>query len=130
MVEDKGDGRGVEANIERVQHGAGHRHAVMRLEHRRNVGRHEADGVAEADAARRQRRSQAARTIVEFPVSRLALTGGGVVPPGDAFRVDMGGAREKAERRQRHMVGGVLRQAHFIRVSRGGIIGHSLVLQL
>ena len=50
--------------VERVQHGAGHRHAVMRLEHRRHVRRQHRHRVAAADArprralaSRRQRRS-------------------------------------------------------------------------
>ena len=38
MVELKGDDGGIEAGVERMQHRPGHRHAEMRLQHRRRVG--------------------------------------------------------------------------------------------
>ena len=41
---------------------AGHRHAEVRLDHRRRVGQHRRHRVADADAARRQRRCEPARS--------------------------------------------------------------------
>ena len=51
--QDEGDGGGVEPGVQRVEDGAGHRHAVMRLQHRRRVGRHHRHRIAGRDAARR-----------------------------------------------------------------------------
>ena len=51
VVQHEGDGLGIEAGVQRIEHGAGHRHAEMALEHRRRVGQHHRDGVALADAA-------------------------------------------------------------------------------
>jgi hypothetical protein len=57
----EGDGFGVEAGVEGVEHGADHRHAEVGLEHGRHVGQHHGHRVALADAtagervARRQR---------------------------------------------------------------------------
>ena len=50
----KAIGRRVEPRIDGVQHGAGHRHAVMRLEHGGRVGEHHRDGVADADVRARR----------------------------------------------------------------------------
>ncbi len=47
----------------RVEHGAGHRHAEMRLEGFRHIGRHQRHRVAAPDPARRQRRGQAAAAL-------------------------------------------------------------------
>ena len=68
MVEREGEDRGVEPGIEGIEDGAGHRHAVMGLEHRRRVGEHDRDGVAALDAAPRQRRGEPARARIELPV--------------------------------------------------------------
>ena len=50
MVELEGDDRRVEPRVQGMQHRLDHRHAEMRLEHRRRVGEHDGDGVAFADA--------------------------------------------------------------------------------
>ena len=49
MLEDEGDGLGVEPHVERVEHGAGHRHAKMRLDHGRRVRQHGRDRLAGPD---------------------------------------------------------------------------------
>ena len=54
MLEDKRDRRGIEADIERIQHRSGHRYAEMRLKRLRDVGRHHRNGVAASDPARPQ----------------------------------------------------------------------------
>jgi len=51
MFQHEGDGRGVEADIQRVQHGARHRHTEMALQHLRRVRSHDGHGVALAYAA-------------------------------------------------------------------------------
>ena len=72
MVELEGDHRRVEPRVDRVQHGAEHRHAVMRLEHRRRVGEHHRDGVADADAAFRQAPRRAGARAHRNPRRRRA----------------------------------------------------------
>ena len=54
--------RRIEADVERIQHGAKRGHRVVRFEQRRHVGRHDGHGIAarnaaaaSADAKRRQR---------------------------------------------------------------------------
>ena len=60
MLEQEGDRLGVEASVQRVQHGADHRHGEMRLVHRGNVRRHHGDGIARGRRRRAQRRGEAA----------------------------------------------------------------------
>ena len=64
VLEHERDGFRVQAGIEGIQHGAGHRHAEMGFEHGRDVGRHDRHGVARPDAALRQRRRQSAAPAV------------------------------------------------------------------
>ena len=100
MVEHEGDGGGVEARIDGVQHRAHHGHAVMGLKHGRRVGEHHRDGVAFADAASLQRRGELARTPAEVPVSDLLAP----VDDCDMVRVDARRALKKDERRQRLII--------------------------
>ena len=69
MVEHEGDRGGIEAGIERVEHGAAHRHAVVAFEHRRRVGEHDRDRVAEDRAALGERGSELFRAGVELAVT-------------------------------------------------------------
>ncbi len=50
MIELEGDRGRIEADVERVEHGAGHRHGEMHLVHRRDVRQHRRHGVADTDA--------------------------------------------------------------------------------
>ncbi len=106
VAEDEGDGRGVEPDVERVQHRAQHRHAEMRLEQRRHVRRQHGDGITAPDATSGEGGGQAA-------AARIGL---GPAPPGLAMNdggargPDRSGAGDEAQRRERRMVGGVLRQ--------------------
>ena len=54
VLQHEGDGLGVEAGVQRVQHRPAHRHAEMRLVHRGRVGQHHGHGVVLADAPPRQ----------------------------------------------------------------------------
>ena len=51
MIELKRDDRRIKPGVDRVQHGASHRYAVMSFEHRRRIGKHDGHGVAGTDAA-------------------------------------------------------------------------------
>ena len=46
VVQHEGDRGGIEAGVERVEHRAAHRRAIVAFEHRRRVGEHGGDGVA------------------------------------------------------------------------------------
>src|SRR6516225_6756412 len=50
MRQDESDGAGIETIVQRVENSACHRHAVMRLEQRRDVRRYDGDGVSPPDA--------------------------------------------------------------------------------
>ena len=73
VAEDEGDGARVEPVVERVQHRARHRHAVMRLEQRRHVGRHHRDRVARPDAAPAQRIGEPAAARIELAIGEAPL---------------------------------------------------------
>jgi hypothetical protein len=94
---------GVEARIERVEHRAAHRHAVVALEHGGRIGEHDRDGVAAHEPALRQHRSELLRAHMEVPVAALEP------PMGDRrpVRKDLRGALQEGERRQRLEVGGI-----------------------
>ena len=101
VLQDEGDRPRVEAIVQRVEHGARHRHAVVRLEHGRDVGRHDGDGVAAADPAPPQGRAEPAAAGVEVGVAeaQVAMDDGGLP------RIDARGPGEEGERRQRDVVG-------------------------
>ena len=104
VLEDEGDRLGVEPDVERVQHGAGHRHAEMRLERRRDVRRHHRHRVAAAAMPRAgQRRGEPAAARAE----RRRSSSLAPVDHRDPLRIDVGRALQEAERRQRHVVGRV-----------------------
>ena len=54
VIEHESNGLRVEPRIQGVQHGTGHWHAEVRLEHRGHIRRHYCYGVAGADAAPHQ----------------------------------------------------------------------------
>ena len=91
---------GIEAVVQGIEHGAGERHAVMRLEHGRRVGRHHRHRAAGPDTQALQRRRKAAAALVEL---RIAVADG-AVHDGDALGIDAGRALEKGERRQGRVV--------------------------
>ena len=68
MFENERHRAGIEADVDGVQHGAGHRHAVMAFQHFGNVGRHHRHGVARPHAARRQGGGESAAAPGEVAV--------------------------------------------------------------
>ena len=119
MIELEGDDTRIEARIDRVQHGARHRHPVMGLDHGRGIGEHDRDGVADADAARGQRRGEPAGARVKGGVGEAlrAMDDSGVV------RVHGRGARQERQRAERLIVGGAVVEVLLVRIAgHGGII--------
>ena len=72
MRQHEGDGFGVEAGVQGIEHGPDHRHAEMAFEHGRRVGQHDGDGVALADATPLQGGGQLAGAVVAFLPGVLA----------------------------------------------------------
>ncbi len=103
VLQDEGDRGGIEAVVQRVEHGTGERHAVMRLQHGRGIGRHDGDGAAGPDAEAQERRRKAPAAFVQLRVAVAEAA----VHDGDALGIDTGRALEKGERRQRRVVRGV-----------------------
>jgi hypothetical protein len=101
MIEREAEDRGIEPRVERIEDSAGHRHAVVRLDHRWRIGEHDRDGVAVFDAAARQRRRQLLRTRVEIPV----VARQSAVDDRRRVGIHLGGARQKGQRRQRLEIG-------------------------
>ncbi len=120
VVEDVGDAVGLEPDVQGVQHRARHRHAIGRLEGCGDVGRHHRDRIARPHAAPGQRRCKfsAARP------KRGIGPGLGAVDPGDPLREHVGRALQKAERRERRIVGRVPLQVLLVRAA-WGVLGES-----
>ena len=103
VVELERDGPGIESRVDRVQHRPAHRHAVVRLEHRRDVGQQCGNRVTAAHALAGEGRSEPARAPVEVAV-RVAQ---GAVDDGRVLRHDAGGALQERQGRQRLEVRGI-----------------------
>src|SRR5215471_655300 len=103
MLEREGDVRGIKPGVERIEHGTEHRNGIMRLDHFRNVRRHDGHGIEMLDSEPSQRGSEANATIVQLGVgvATLAVDDRGLV------RKRAGGAAQKADRSQRDVVGRV-----------------------
>ena len=100
VLEAEGDGRGVETDVERVEHGAERRHGVVRFEESGHIRRHCGDGVAGADATTAECRG-------ELPATRFEIAIGArdrAVPDGDLVRPDECAALEELHGRQRNVV--------------------------
>ncbi len=115
VLENEGDGVGVEADIEGVEHRARHGDAEVGLKVLGDVGRHHGDGVAHADAAALEGRGQADAAVVGLAPGATQAA----VDDGGAVGKDGGGAADEGQRRQRHIVGGVLVERHFVGVRAG-----------
>ena len=70
MLQDEGDGPGVQPDVQGVQHTAHHGHAVVGLQHRRGVGRHDGDAIPASEAAAFQGRCQALRALEKLGIGK------------------------------------------------------------
>ena len=104
VLENERDRRRIQPVVERVEHGARHRHAEVRFVHRRRVGRHHRDRVAAADAEPAERRRQPARSLVDLGPG-VALV---AVHDRDVIGKRCRAARQERERRERNVVRRVL----------------------
>ena len=104
MLHLPGEQPGVEPRVERVQDCIERRHRVMRLDHGRRVGQHDADGGTAPHPERAQRGRQARTALAGLAPAVEALT----VHHRRQLGIDLRGALHEAHGRQRHEVGGVL----------------------
>ena len=70
MVQGERDRRRIEAGVQRVQHGAEHRHGEMRLDHLRHVRREDRHRVEPPDPPRSQPRGEAAAAAIQVGVGQ------------------------------------------------------------
>ena len=96
VLQDVGDGRGIEPRVDGVEHRAQHGHAVVGIQHGRHVGQHGRHGVARPDAAARKRRSKPQRALMKRAVA-VAL---GAMDHRYAVGVDGGRPRQERNRRE------------------------------
>ena len=120
VAEDEPDRVGVQPVVQRVEHRAAHRHPEVRLEQLGDIRRHQRDGVADADAASRQRSGEAPAARVELRVGVPA----GSVHDGRLVGVDHGRSLQKADRRERHEVRGPLVESSLVGVAGSSHLRH------
>ncbi|MNQ61278.1 hypothetical protein D3C85_755910 [compost metagenome] len=102
VLQHEGDGLGIQAHVQGVEHRADHRHAEVSLEHLRDVRQHDRHRVALADTAPGQGRGQAPAAGVGLgPVAA-----DGTVDDGRVVRIDGGGTLDEAEGGEGDMVDG------------------------
>jgi hypothetical protein len=90
----------VQSVIDGVEDCTGQRHAEMRFQHGRCIGREDGDGVARLDASRDECRGKAIAALAcLLPRPRQIA-----VHHRHALRMDEGGPIQEAKRRQGHMV--------------------------
>ncbi len=110
VVQDVGDGLGLEADVQRVDHRARHRDAVVRIQHGGHVRQHHRDRVAGPDAPADERRG-------EPPAAppQLGIVGApGAMNDRGPPRIHIRRALEEADRGQGRVVGRVLAQVLLI----------------
>ena len=112
MIELECDDRSIQTGVERMQHGTGHRDAIVGLQHRRNIREHDADRVVLADAQTREGRSKLPGPLIKGPVVHAVRT----MNHGCSVRKDMGRPGEKTQRAQWRIVRLVLFQSYRVRI--------------
>ncbi|MNG90191.1 hypothetical protein D3C79_490790 [compost metagenome] len=117
VLQHERNGFGVQAHVEGVEHGAGHRHTEVCFEHGRDVWQHDRHRVATADSAPGQGAGQAAATLVGL----APVTADGAMDHRRVVAVDGSGAFDEAQRGEGNMVYGSGHQAL-------GIDRHAVIL--
>ena len=111
VIEHEGDRRCVEAGVERVEHGAAHRHAIMAFEHRRRIGEHGGDRVAADKASPHERGSELLRAGMELAVGAAK----GPMRDRQPLRKHRRRPLEEGQRRERLKIGRVAIEIAVIR---------------
>ncbi len=101
MIELKRDRRGIEPDVQRVQHRARDRDRKMQLVHGRNVRQHRRDGIAGTDVAAGKVRRQPMAARLGFRPGEDAV----LIDRADMVGIDRRRARQKAQWAERNEVG-------------------------
>ena len=100
---------GIKAGIQRIEHGAEHRHGKMRFDHLRNIRRNDRYRIEPLDPEPRQRGCEPDAAVKQLRVSIAALTVDHRHLLGEGAR----SAGQEADRRQRYVIGRVSVQICF-----------------
>src|SRR3984957_2696051 len=100
MCELKGNRFGIEADVQRVQHSACHRHAEVRFVHRRHIRCENGDSVARSDVMLRQGGREPAAAVVGLCPGAAPRA----MDKGDPMRMDCRRLWQKTQRRQRRII--------------------------
>ncbi len=106
VAQDEGDHGGIEPGVERVEDGAEHGHAEMRLDQRRDVGRQDRHCVAAPDPPGGERGGEPAAPGVGLGPACLRAA----MDHGRPVRIDFGRTLDEGERRKGNVVGRPPRQ--------------------
>src|SRR5690606_37020603 len=123
VLQHEGDGLGIQAYVQSIEHRPDHRDTEMRFEHFRNVRQHDRYRVALANASALQRRSQTTATVIGLGPGAP----NGTVYHGRVVRIDVGSAFDETEGRQGGMVDRTSGQA-FLIYGHGSYPWHLLAL--
>ncbi len=119
MIQNKGDGRRIQPVIQRVDDRPRERHAIMRLQHLRDIGREDRHRIATANAALVQGARQPAAAGVKFGIGELCVA----MHNGRLIGIYIRRAAQKTERRQRLMIGRIFVKVKIVDIGRhGGIL--------
>ena len=108
----------IQPGVQRVQHGAQHRHTKVGLEHWRRVGQHGGHGVAHANTALRQGAGKLPAALVSLGPGVAAFS----MQHRWALRIDAGRAGQKAQGRQGCVVGLIAPQCLVVDVAGHGCV--------
>ena len=110
MLQHEGNRFAVQPGVQRVQHRTGHGDGEVGLEHRRDVGQHHGDRVANPHTMAGQRRGQALASFIRLGPGLAEVA----IHNGHSIGVDAGRPLQVAQRRQRNMVRRILFQAQCV----------------
>ena len=114
MIKDIGDGWRIQARIDGVQDSTRHGHAVMAFQHFRDIRQNGRNRIARLNAALGKRMGKLHATIAQAGVIALDTA----MHHGRIIRINLRGAFQKQQRRQRLMIGRIAIQRGFVFASR------------
>ena len=126
MVEDEGDGLGIEADVEGVEHAARHGHAEVAFVKLGRVGTHHRHSIAKANAVARQHRGELAAAGIGLGPTPAQIA----MNHGRALGIDGGAALDEGERAEHLVVGRDLVEVALIGVGHVPSPGQAILVDL
>ena len=112
MLQHEGNGLCIQAGVERVEHGPGHRHTEVNFQHGRHVGQHHRHRIAFANATGCQGVSQLAAAGVGLAPGLAPLA----VDSGHMIGIHLGRALNEAQWRKGDEISEILIQSQLVRI--------------